>query len=238
MIGLAARCFPGHEGTVWCVEFEGVDRIGALTPSHGLLKEQKDLLDLREKAGPRLISCSDDCTIRIWRRVPRVKQDPPTGQGRMPSIWKNRDFEEEWVEETRLPQVHERPVYSVGWSKKTGRVVSTGSDGKIVVYEERWKHAESSPEDSSGDVQMADGTHAPKSEAAEEQQVNGDMDKMKNDSITEWKVVAEIDNAHDVFEINHVVWAPRADKAKRTRDEEVMVSTGDDGEVKVWTLEE
>ena len=56
--------------------------------------------------------------------------------------------------------------------------------------------------------------------------------------VTEWVVVAVAENAHDVFEVNHAVWAPRADKDKRFDGEEVIVTTGDDGEVKVWTLDE
>jgi WD40 repeat protein len=203
----------GHKGTVWWVEFEGSERKGLASQGGSLSHEQKSLLELREKAGPRLITCSDDKTIRIWRKVPTDKPPPPTGQGKIPTIWKNRDFEEEWIEEMRLPQSHERPVYSVSWSKKTGRVVSTGSDGKIVVYEEVWN------------VQSTDSdTALPDSPGP------GDLSK--------WVVAADVENAHDVFEINHVTWAPRADKGRRNPDEEVIISTGDDGEVKIWTLDD
>ncbi|KAH9825985.1 putative cytosolic iron-sulfur protein assembly protein 1 [Teratosphaeria destructans] len=55
--------------------------------------------------------------------------------------------------------------------------------------------------------------------------------------LTEWIVVAAVEDAHGVFEVNHVVWAPRADPGTREEGEEVVVSTGDDGEVRVWTLE-
>ena len=72
------------------------------------------------------------------------------------------------------------------------------------------------------DVEGADGAAAEASET----------------SPTEWIVVAEIFSAHDVFEINHVTWAKRADKGKRWDGEEVIVSTGDEGEVRVWTLDE
>ena len=54
------------------------------------------------KAGPRLISCSDDMSIRVWGHVPKDKPELPAGQIKTPSIWKNRDFEEEWVEEMRF----------------------------------------------------------------------------------------------------------------------------------------
>ena len=49
--------------------------------------------------------------------------------------------------------------------------------------------------------------------------------------------MAEFGDAHDVFEINHVVWAKRRDAGRRSDDEEIIISTGDDGEVRVWTLE-
>jgi WD40 repeat protein len=211
----------GHGGTVWWVEFEGAERVGALAQTEGLDDAQKALLESRDQAGPRLASCSDDMTIRIWRRIPKDKPAEPTGQGKMPTIWKNKDFEEEWVQEVKLPQVHERAVYALSWSKKTGRIVSTGSDGKIVVYEERWSTS------NGGDVEMKD---AP--EAGEE------GEKTQAAAATEWVVVAVAENAHDVFEVNHAVWAPRADKDKRFDGEEVIVTTGDDGEVKVWTLDE
>jgi WD40 repeat protein len=207
----------GHGGTVWWVEFESAETVGALAKTEGLNDAQQALLSSREQAGPRLASCSDDMTIRIWRRIPKDKPAEPTGQGKMPTIWKNKDFDEEWVEEVKLPQVHERAVYALSWSKKTGKIVSTGSDGKIVVYEERWLTS------GNVDVEMKD---APE---------DGDNTQSP---LTEWAVVAVAENAHDVFEVNHAVWAPRADKDKRFDGEEVIVTTGDDGEVKVWTLDE
>jgi WD40 repeat protein len=210
----------GHGGTVWWVEFEGAETKSALAKTEGLNDTQKLLLNSKEQAGPRLASCSDDMTIRIWRRIPKDKPAEPTGQGKMPTIWKNKDFEEEWVQEVKLPQVHERAVYALSWSKKTGKIVSTGSDGKIVVYEERWTTA------GNGDMEMKD---------VSDGGAEGDDTQSP---ITEWVVVAVAENAHDVFEVNHAVWAPRADKDKRFDGEEVIVTTGDDGEVKVWTLDE
>ena len=54
---------------------------------------------------------------------------------------------------------------------------------------------------------------------------------------TEWYVVAEIEDAHDVFEVNHVCWARRADRNRKSAEEEIIISTGDDGAAKVWTLD-
>jgi len=225
----------GHEGTVWWVEFEDANNIYALDTEGGLSERQQAYVQARLQAGPRLVSCSDDLTIRIWRRVPKDKPEQPTGQGKTPTIWKNRDFEEEWTEEARLPQVHERPVYCVSWSNKTGKVVSTGSDGKIVVYEERWRVPGTSNGDANGDVVMSGDTATPETKDLSVDMANGSKASLAG--LTEWVVVAEIDNAHDVFEVNHVIWTQRADKGKRSEDEEVIVSTGDDGEVKVWTLD-
>lgn len=202
---------------------EGMGQVGKIRGGAATSEEQKKLVEERKNAGPRLMSCSDDHSIRLWRRLPKERADGPA-QSRLPSIWKNRDFEEEWVEETGLPAVHERPIYAVSWSRKTGRVASTGSDGKIIVYEERWRGA-----DASGDVSMADTTSTGQDQAP--------LGQNDDPSLTEWVVVAQVDNAHDVFEVNHVVWAPRADKEKGSDDEEVLISTGDDGEVRVWRFQ-
>ncbi|KAF2100395.1 WD40 repeat-like protein [Rhizodiscina lignyota] len=222
----------GHDATVWWVEFEsekvvGLENQEEVDGTDDMKEQRKIWLERRENAGARLISCSDDLSIRIWRRIPRERPDVPTGQGRMPSILRSNSIEEEWVEEARLPQRHERSVYTVSWSRKTGMVVSTGSDGKVVVYKERWKQSSSSagPTDDNGDRAMSEGRNAS----------NGH----NNTTIaeTEWIVVAEMSDAHDVFEVNHVCWAPRWDKGRRSEDEEMIMTTGDDGEVKAWILE-
>ena len=91
-------------------------------------------------------------------------------------------------------------------------IVSAGSDGKVIVYKERWRG-------------QAGG---------EEMEVDGAQEQ----GLTEWVVVAELFSGHDVFEINHVCWAKRADKGRRSEEEEVVLTTGDDGEVRVWVLDE
>ncbi|KAF4551674.1 WD domain-containing protein 3 [Elsinoe fawcettii] len=216
-----AAVLEGFGGTVWGVEFEPaevVGRVGGRKEAEGM---RGRVLEERNRAGARLVTCCDDGGIKIWRRVPKEQKQMPTGRGKMPSILKTNSIAEEWVEEARLPEVHERAAYAINWSRGTGRIVSCGSDGRIVVYEERWKEGANGGEDSA----MPD-AEAENDDALKEQ--------MKN--LTEWVVVAEMENAHDVFEVNHVTWALRADKDKKSEDEEVIISTGDDGEVKVWTL--
>ncbi|OCK85331.1 WD40 repeat-like protein [Lepidopterella palustris CBS 459.81] len=230
----------GHEKTVWWVEFEGA---GLKNVSEGggggdgAVGEEgevgrKEFLERRKLAGPRLVSSSDDCTVRIWRRIPKENQHS-SGAGSVPSILRSHSVEEEWVQETILPQRHDRAIYSVSWSRKTGMIVSAGSDGRIVVYQERWRK-----EVANG----VDETLVPADELARDGKKNSEeaaaRSKEESASLTEWVVVAEIEGAHDVFEINHVCWARRCDKGKRSDDEEVIISTGDDGEVKVWTLDE
>ncbi|KAF1988090.1 putative cytosolic iron-sulfur protein assembly protein 1 [Aulographum hederae CBS 113979] len=202
----------GHDATVWTVDFEPAD-VSSLTAEDGDPTKSAWLVE-KVKAGPRLISCSDDLTVRVWRRRPKEKTDPNPGQSRMPSIIKTGSIEEDWYEEARLPQHHERAVYSVSWSKATGRVVTTGSDGKIVVYAEQWR----------------------KPSAEKPQDVNMDSDN-PHIADTEWAVIAEIEGGHDEYEINHATWCRRRDKGKRSEDEEVVITTGDQGDVKAWTLE-
>jgi len=213
----------GHESTVWMVEWEGTRLPEPKSDRPGTTGPQQEWLARRETAGARLVSCSDDITIRIWRRVSRDNK----AQNTM-SIIRSGSNEEEWTEEAKLPQAHLRPIYAVAWSKTTGRIVSAGGDGKIVVYEERWRDSPTSQTNEAhgegGDVTMAD------SGVAEEDEPATTL------SETVWVIVAEVEASHDVFEVNHVAWAKRADTGKSQDDEEVIISTGDDGEVNVWSL--
>ncbi|KAL8861168.1 MAG: hypothetical protein Q9178_002384 [Gyalolechia marmorata] len=159
----------GHQSTVWAIDWE---------PIAG-----RD-----ESVGSRLVSCSDDVTIRIWKKSPR--QAERQQQSRL-SIIKTSNAED-WIEEAQLPKTHVRTIYSVAWSKESHRIVSVGGDSKIVVYEE-------------------------------------DKDTSKG-----WRVVAALDCGHGEFEINHVVWAKA--KVSNGSVQEVIVTTGDDGEVKIWTV--
>ena len=232
----------GHEGTVWGVEWEGT-----MSHVYGDYKEgeegRKRWMERREKAGPRLVSCSDDMSIRVWRKRPRERGPV---QSKL-SIIRSGSIEEDWVEESKLPQRHERAIYAAKWSEKTGRVVSTGGDGKIVVYEERWKGEGQSGR--SGSIAVATNGFEEAMEGVEtngHEQVpapeNGPATTNASEATeefpdTEWVVVAEFEGAHGVFEVNHVCWARRADRGKRSDDEEIIVSTGDDGVVKTWILD-
>lgn len=113
-----------------------------------------------------------------------------------------------------LPPAHTRAVYAVSWSaSQPGRVVSCGADGRIVVYEEFEVVVLPTPTD----------------------EAEGEGEKKKRKK-REWRIVAEVEVAHGVYEINHVCWAKRWDKGKRFEQEEMVVSTGDDGVVNFWEL--
>ena len=211
----------GHDSTVWTVDWESPE--GPL-PTGLCEEEQQRWKTAREASGPRLMSCSDDLSIRLWRRKPKPKNESPFAGGtKMPSIIRPANTEETWFEVGRLPRRHELPVYSIAWSKKTGRVVSAGGDGRIIVYEERAASTKEPTTAGNPPGSAMDGV---------EQAETGITIPP-----TEWAIVAEIEAAHDVYEINHICWAKRADRAKRSDDEEIIVSTADDGSVKTWTLD-
>lgn len=172
----------GHTSTVWCIDFEKPTPNAIPTPS-------------------RLVSCSDDLTVRIWTRA----SSPSSSSAKQaPSILRTTSIKEEWNETVRLPVVHTRTIYAVSWSaSRPGRIVSCGGDGRIVVYEE---------------IEV---------DAAEQ-----------NEKKSEWRVIAEIEQAHGVYEVNNVCWAKRWDKGKRFEGEELVISTGDDGVVSFWELED
>lgn len=241
----------GHDSTVWCVQWE------TLKPNifgEAERQEAKDKwMKRRDASGPRLLSCSDDLSIRVWRRNPKEK----VPQSRL-SIIRSGSSEEDWIEEARLPVVHNRPIYSVAWNK-SGRIVSTGGDGSIVVYEERWRHSGNKAETvvlgaqdhSIGGVENHGETKTKDAEPMEDVTKTNEADEdLKGHAIptsegdfgphtTDWVVVAQIEGAHGVFEVNHVAWASRKVKAGGSipEDEDLIITTGDDGVVKVWRFD-
>jgi WD40 repeat protein len=184
-------CVKGHEGTVWFLDWEGVDNVPS-PPEEGSGDGSRaaEWREQRALAGPRLVSCSDDRTVRVWRRLAK--------EAGAPGVIRPTGSDETWEEEAVLPRTHELSVYAVAWSKRTGLVASVGADGRIAVYEERFV--------STADLR------------------------------TEWANVATVDGGHGIYEINHVAWARRADRGREGSDEEVLVTTADDGSVKVWTV--
>lgn len=204
----------GHGGTVWSVCWESYVAAG--------------LDGGRWEA--RLASCSDDLSVRIWRRVISEAERSRSqvngngsGQRPLPSILRPASSMELWEEDSVLPAVHVRSVYTIDWSSQTGLMVSCGGDGVVAVYKE------AVDDQADGDVVM-NGT----SEVQDDSTGAAQSSRKKST----WKVVAQIEAAHDEFEINHVCWALRRDTGKRFEGEEVLVSTGDDGVVRIWTLPE
>lgn len=187
-------CIEGHAGTVWGVAWEP-----RMEP------------DSHEEL--RLASCSDDLTVRIWKKIEAERKDEGKA-GALPSIIRPASSTEIWKQCSLLPQMHSRSIYSIGWSRATGMIVSCGGDGSIFVYKEV---------KGSGQKQ--------------EKSVEGmDVDMDITSEGTSWQVIAQMEEAHGDHEINHVCWARRQDRNKQRQEEEVILSTGDDGMVRVWTL--
>jgi len=189
----------GHTGTVWSLAWEP-------EISQEPHKESGDTNDPKIKPTPRLMSSSADCTIRVWSLVPSPPQPnkPSYFNASIPSTMRPPPANEKWVCTGTLPTAHDFPIYSIDWSKKSGRVVSTGGDGKVVVYEEKTKGRSS---------------------------VGGTIEK-------EWVIVGVLNSGHGPYEINHVTWCPRYDAGKTQTDEEMIITTGDDGVARAWAIDE
>lgn len=185
-------CIEGHKGTVWGVVWE--PRLNN--------DSYKEL---------RLASCSDDLTIRIWKKVEPEKREERT-IGAMPSIIRPPSSTEVWEQDSILPQMHSRSIYAIAWSGRTGLIVSCGGDGNIFVYKE------ATPDCRAQDMAQSG------------------MDNSGGPLRPAWEVIAQFEGAHGDYEINHVCWARRQDRDKKVEDEEVILSTGDDGAVLIWTL--
>ncbi|PGH28911.1 hypothetical protein GX50_08347 [[Emmonsia] crescens] len=266
-------CLRGHGGTVWCVEWES-DEAACTVPvsvSGGGEDDtdknetrRKQWIEQRTLAGPRLVSCSDDHTIRIWAKQTRPSttansNNNNTGPLSMPSIIRPANIDETWLEQSQLPSRHDLSVYSVAWSKRSGLIASTGADGRIVVYQERFVNelgkveedgstATTTTTNTTTDTNMDTGmdTTTPpadiidKNDDDTQAQEHAHAQPLPTPSLrTEWHVLAMIDAAHGIYEVNHVCWAPRADRGRKEEEEEeeILISTGDDGCVKVWRLE-
>lgn len=185
-------CIDGHEGTVW-----------------GLAWEPR--LDESCHDELRLASCSDDLTIRIWKKT-EPEQQEERKPGALPSSIRPPSSTEVWQQDAILPQTHSRSIYAISWSRITGLIVSCGGDGNLFVYKE--VRGIEQGQDTQTSVMELDG---------------------KKPS-TSWQVIAQMERAHEDYEINHVCWAQRQDRGMRREKEEVILSTGDDGVVRVWTL--
>ncbi|CUM63399.1 uncharacterized protein PRCAT00000973001 [Priceomyces carsonii] len=106
----------GHEGTVWCSKFESPKSPHA-------------------RAGiTRLVSVSDDLTARIWSS--KLAEIEDSRESSLPSSIKH-NYEMVWELDCILPAAHKYPIYSVSWSERTGKIVTAGCDGKIVIYGEK-----------------------------------------------------------------------------------------------------
>lgn len=105
----------GHTSTVWCCDFD---------PNY-------------EDEACRLVSCSDDLTVRIWERIGK----PATASfSPIPSVarW---GLSEEWKQTHVLPVIHSMTIYAVKWGKG-GCIASVGADGRVVIYDkfgDAWK---------------------------------------------------------------------------------------------------
>lgn len=105
---LCVSILEGHDSTVWGCDFDP------------------------EADSMRLVSCSDDLTVKIWSIVSRNGGYDNSGE-RLPSVARWDVASEEWEVEKVLPIAHEGTIYAVKWGPN-GLIASAGADGRIVIY--------------------------------------------------------------------------------------------------------
>lgn len=185
----------GHESTVLSIDWEKTDRSASIEGIERRPGDVEESNPSNPKPAPRIVSSSADQTIKIWSRdSPANPSSGTSSKNRIPSTFRPASSAETWICTATLPKAHERSIYSVSWSQKSGRIVSTGGDSQVIVYEER-------PE------------------------------------TNEWIVVASLEMAHGLYEVNHAIWCNRFDGGRKGK-EEMIVTTGDDGHVNAWSLDE
>ncbi|KAL2886187.1 putative cytosolic iron-sulfur protein assembly protein 1 [Ceratocystis lukuohia] len=193
----------GHSETVWGMEWEGRPRDG--------------------DPFPRLLTFSADRTARIWElqedgedNETKDKSGSESGfggaLGSIPNTMR-RALHETWNCVAILPSIHTREIYAASWSALSGRIATTGGDGRVVVYAEE-EIASPAPS-------------VPETEGTSENPGSGN-----------WKVVASYEQAHGAYEVNHLTWCRRFDKEAEALAgvQEMLVTTGDDGVVRSWAV--
>lgn len=206
---VSVAVLEGHEGTVWGVQWEA-------NPTRNKF--------------PRLMSFSADRTIRIWTM--REHDEEQEGDGRNPMFQSGlggipntmrASVREEWECTAVLPAAHTRDVYSASWSTSTGLIASAGSDGIIAVYKE--------------EAQLATNGHAHVNGTEPTEGGNDGPDLHVPTESRDWQVLVTVKNAHGPYEINHITWCRRFDPGAEARGiDEMLVTTGDDGAVRPWTI--
>lgn len=222
----------GHTSTVWSIAFNA--------------------------DGCYIASCSEDCTIRIWKRNFIEKEKLPD----INTVFRIGAADKERWDCVALLQGHfERAIYSIDWDASTasedslGWIAATGSEGKLVVF----------------DIKV--GLSLPLSRSARENRSNRieQPPKSAEQPILEYSVVGEIEDGHGISDINCVRWCsskpwlgplPQSSDAEEDRDggdeavgevearirsdrekrwtvatKGVLATAGDDGLVKIWQLE-
>ncbi|OAF54189.1 Cytosolic iron-sulfur protein assembly protein [Pseudogymnoascus destructans] len=147
----------GGGETVWGVAWEGA----APDSQPAAESEQEADAEAPKPKHRRLITCSADTTLRVWKRVEAAEAE----SGGIPSTMRAAAQGEKWVIEATLPAAHTRAVYAVAWSERTGRVVSCGGDSRIVVYGEVEGGADGVVE--GGDGEKGEGKEGEKGEGKE-----------------------------------------------------------------------
>ncbi|KAL7947157.1 WD40-repeat-containing domain protein [Trichoderma barbatum] len=198
----------GHQGTVWGVEWEPRPK------NNGF---------------PRLMTFSADGTIRVWALEQGEDKNDGDGSamsqdrlGGIPSTMR-RSFREEWHCTAVLPKVHDKDVYSVSWSAESGLVASTGSDGVVALYKED-----------------SDGVSTPQATQGENAADGPPQSNHQNPAARgpQWQLLTTVPNAHGPYEVNHITWCRRYDAgSKRRGEEEMLVTTGDDGVIQPWQVD-
>lgn len=175
---------------------------------------------------PRLLTFSADGIIRVWtlNENESADDDGPGGSrtalGGIPNTMR-RSLREEWTCTAVLPKIHTRDIYSVTWSGTSGMVASTGSDGLIALYGE-----DAAVEEVNKTVEES------------QDQTRTDANGLLPPASSQWKLLTTQPSAHGGYEVNHVTWCKRYDAASERRgEEEMLVTSGDDGVVQPWQVD-
>lgn len=179
----------------------------------GLQWEQKPT----DKLFPRIMTCSSDSMIRVWTRHEDADESSDTGDEDT-----NGGKGASWDQLGGIPNTMRKP-FREQWTCTA--VLPKAHQGQI--YSISW----------SADTGIVASTGSDGLVVLYKEDEADESSEVQSEAAPSWSILTKFPLAHGAYEVNHITWCRRYDsQATRKGEEEMLVTSGDDGLVKAWEV--